>query len=98
MRVVLMGLLLLAGCARVDDKTLALLPPEKAQQLRVWSTNHSIVFDLRLHSLETCPFLSYLPAVMTLREQEWANWAWSFYGAKHAEEDHCTCDADIAGP
>jgi len=92
------GSVLLAGCAPVDNATLSLLPPDKAKELKTWSTNHAIVFDLRIHSMDTCPFLTYLPAATSLRGQEWADWAWKFYGAKHAEEDHCTCDADIARP
>ena len=100
----LAGLLLLAagawlpaGCGTVDKETLALLPPDKALQLKTWSTNHGIVFDLRIHSMETCPFLVYLPNT-ALRGQEWADFCWKFYGAKHAEQDNCTCDADLARP
>ena len=92
------GTLLQAGCAPVDNETLSLLPPDKAKELKTWSTNHSIVFDLRIHSMDTCPFLTYLPAATALRGQEWADWAWQFYGAKHAEEDHCACDVDITSP
>jgi len=91
------GTLLLAGCGRVDDETLSLLPPDRARELRTWSTNHSVVFNLRIHSMKTCPFLAYLPARSSLQGQEWADWAWEFYGAKHAEEDNCTCTADLAG-
>ena len=90
------GMFLQVGCARVDDETLALLPPDSAQELRTWSTNHAIVFDLRIHSMRTCPFLTYLPAT-ALRGQEWADWAWKFYGAKHSEEGRCTCATDLAG-
>lgn len=92
------GALFSGGCAAVDDKTLSYLPEYKAKELKVWSTNHSIVFDARFHSLETCPFLSYLPAASTLRGQQRADWAWKFYGAKHREEDHCNCDTLIAAP
>ncbi len=88
------GTFLLAGCGPVDKQTLDLLPPEKAMQLKTWSTNHSIVFDLRIHSMDTCPFLTYLPNT-ALRGQEWADFAWKFYGAKHTEEDNCTCDVDM---
>ena len=91
------GTLLLTGCAPVDQKTLDLLPPDKAMQLKTWSTNHSIVFDLRIHSMDTCPFLTYLPNT-ALQGQEWADFCWKFYGAKHREEDNCTCNADIARP
>ena len=91
------GTFLLAGCGPVDKQTLDLLPPEKAMQLKTWSTNHSIVFDLRIHSMDTCPFLTYLPNT-ALRGQEWAEFCWKFYGAKHREQDNCTCDADIARP
>ncbi len=92
------ALVLPAGCARVDDETLSLLPPDQSRQLRTWSTNHAIVFDLRLHSMETCPFLTYLPASASLHGQEWADWAWKFYGAKHREEGRCTCDEELAAP
>ncbi len=92
------GLFLPTGCTRVDDKTLSLLAPQQARELRTWSTNHAIVFDLRLHSMDTCPFLTYLPASMSLQGQDWADWAWKFYAAKHREEGRCTCDADLAGP
>ena len=91
------GTFLLAGCGPVEQQTLDLLPPDKAMQLKTWSTNHAIVFDLRIHSMDTCPFLTYLPNT-ALRGQEWADFCWKFYGAKHTEEDHCTCDADIARP
>ena len=91
------GAWLPAGCGTVDKETLALLPPDKAMQLRTWSTNHSIVFDLRIHSMETCPFLTYLPNT-SLKGQEWAEFAWKFYGAKHAEQDNCTCDVDMTRP
>jgi hypothetical protein len=90
------GTLLMGGCGPVDQKTLDLLPADKALQLKTWSTNHAIVFDLRIHSMDTCPFLTYLPNT-GLQGQEWADFCWKFYGAKHREEDHCTCDADIAG-
>lgn len=89
---------LLGGCAPVNSDTLALLPPERAQELKVWSTNHSVVFDARFHSMDTCPFLTYVPAASTLRGQEWAGFAWKFYGAKHREENNCTCSADLARP
>ena len=92
------ALILPTGCARVDDETLSLLPPDRARELRTWSTNHAIVFDLRIHSMETCPFLTYLPARTFMQGQDWADWAWKFYAAKHREEGHCTCDAELAAP
>lgn len=90
--------LCIAGCATVDEKTLSQLPPERAKQLKVWSTNHSVVFDLRIHSIDTCPFLAYLPAAVSLHGQEWAEFAYNFYSHKHIEEDHCTCDAELGSP
>lgn len=92
----IVGSAVMTGCGPVKQETLDLLPADQATQLKVWSTNHAIVFDLRLHSMDTCPFLTYLPNAMALQGQDWAQFAWKFYGAKHREEDNCMCDAEIA--
>jgi len=93
----LAGAMTLGGCAQVDEKTISLLPADQGAQLRIWSKNHSVVFDPRLHSMETCPFLTYAPAAAFLQGEDWAEFAWKFYGAKHREEGNCTCDAELAG-
>ena len=90
-----LGGMLLGGCAQVDEKTISLLPPDQGAQLRVWSKNHSVVFDPRLHSMDTCPFLTYLPAATFLRGEDWAKFAWKFYGAKHREEGNCLCNSEL---
>lgn len=94
---VLAGVMALGGCRPIDENTISLLPPDQGQQLQVWSTNHSVVFDPRFHSMDTCPFLTYMPAASFLQGEDWANFAWKYYAAKHREEGNCTCDADLAG-
>lgn len=101
--IVLMMLFLLAGCSAVTPAVLANLPTDQARQLQVYSTQHANPFDLRLHSLETCPFLAYLPNV-TFRSHttvSYAQWCLRYYTAKHDEEStlfwrHCTCVAQLA--
>jgi hypothetical protein len=67
----------------------------RARELSTWSTHHSSIFGLRLHSLRTCPFLAYIPAYAALHENlaKWAAWLHKFYGYKHKEEARCRCDA-----
>ena len=79
----------------VDSKVLAALDPVCARELSAWSTRHSSIFGLRLHSIHTCPFLAYIPAYMLLHKNlaKWAPWLHKFYSHKHKEERHCRCDA-----
>jgi len=60
----------------------------RAAELRVWSSQHASLFDLRIHSIHTCPYLAYFPAYLRLRKdpKKWARWLHRFYGAKHREE------------
>jgi len=78
----------------INSKVIAALSDKSAAELRVWSTNHGNIFDLRLHSLHTCPFLAYMPAYFRLRKNagKWAAWLHEFYQYKHREEDDCNCD------
>ena len=79
----------------VDSQVLAGLDPLRAKELSVWSTRHSSIFGLRLHSIHTCPFLAYMPAYMMLHRNlaKWAPRLHEFYGHKHKEEGHCLCDS-----
>ena len=83
----------------VKPKVLAALEPPVRRELEVWSRNHARIFDLRLHSMKTCPFLAYWPARIFLRKHtaRWAAWLHKFYRHKHEEEGRCNCDAELAG-
>ena len=37
------------------------LDAQQAKELRVWADQHDNVWDARVHSLKTCPFLSWTP-------------------------------------
>jgi hypothetical protein len=82
----------------VRAKVLAALDSKRAAELRVWSEQHANLFDMRIHSIRTYPFLAYPPAYCRLRKDamKWAEWLHGFYGAKHREERwwgrKCTCD------
>jgi hypothetical protein len=99
------ALLLLSavGCgAPVSREVLQQLPAAQARELEVYSTQHAFVFDPRLHSLDTCPFLSYLPneAFMDHTSKEYAVWVHHFFSKKHEEEQdlwHCTCIQVLSG-
>jgi hypothetical protein len=98
------ALLLLSavGCqSPVPREVLQQLPAAQARQLEVYSTNHAYVFDPRLHSLDTCPFLTYLPnqAFMDHSSKEYAVWLHHFFCKKHEEEVdlwRCKCDQELA--
>lgn len=87
----------------VRARVLAALDAKRAAELSVWSRQHANLFDLRLHSIRTCPFLAYPPAYLLLRKdtKRWALWLHAFYGAKHREERwwgrKCTCDEELSG-
>ena len=83
----------------VRRKVLAALSPDRRRELAVWSRNHARIFDLRFHSIRTCPYLAYFPAYVFLRGNtaRWAAWLHTFYGNKHREEGHCSCVAELAG-
>jgi len=83
----------------VSSKILAALDTTKSNELRIWQHNHSNLFDLRLHSLRTCPFLAYIPAYIQKRKDtgKWAKWLHEFYGYKHKEENNCKCDQLLEG-
>jgi hypothetical protein len=88
----------------VRAKVLAALDGKRAAELQVWSRQHANLFDLRLHSIRTCPFLAYPPAYLMLRKdtKKWAQWLHGFYGAKHREARwwgcKCTCDQELSQP
>jgi hypothetical protein len=104
--VVLGSVLLLfaaVGCGPVSRDVLDRLPKAQAHELEVYSTQHAVVFDPRIHSLETCPFLSYLPQVTFSdhNSPEYAQWLYQFYSKKHEEEAdlwHCTCNQELRAP
>ncbi len=79
----------------VDKKVLAALDPARARELAVYSAGHPGIFNVRLHSIRTCPYLAYMPAYAALRKDpaRWAPWLHRFYRHKHKEEGHCRCDA-----
>jgi hypothetical protein len=83
----------------VRRRVFAALSPDRQRELAVWSRNHARIFDLRYHSIRTCPYLAYSPAYVFLRGNapEWAAWLHRFYRHKHEEEGHCTCVAELAG-
>jgi hypothetical protein len=82
----------------VREKVIAALDSRRASELRVWSEQHAKLFDMRIHSIHTCPILTYPFAYCRLRKEtkRWAEWLHGFYGAKHREERRCgrkcTCD------
>ena len=81
----------------VNETVLAALPQQEAKALAVYSDHHANIFDLRLHSLTTCPFLAYAPAYLMLSGSPdlWADFLYRFYKAKHSETNRCTCDEEI---
>jgi hypothetical protein len=86
----------------VTSDVLRVLDPVRAHHLATWSKNHANIFDLRLHSINSCPFLSYIPAYLTKRQDvgEWANWLYGFFGIKHQEERKLPwrkCDCEKQG-
>jgi hypothetical protein len=90
------------GCGPVSRDVLQRLPADQARELEVYSTHHAVVFDPRIHSVDTCPFLSYLPNVtfMDHNSKEYADWLYHFYSMKHEEEQdlwHCTCNQELSG-
>ena len=112
---ILVGLVVLSGCSSVGGGTFfepvtpsvtGVLDANQGHELSVWSKNHATIFDFRLHSLETCPFLSYTPGYLVLGNSDlkrWAEFLYKFYGRKHLEERdswmaifssgyHCKCD------
>ena len=82
----------------VTPEVLAALPPDKRRELAVWSRNHARIFDVRLHTIRTCPYLAYTPAYVFLRGNpaRWAAWLRRFYRRKHKEEGRCNCAAQLA--
>jgi hypothetical protein len=93
---VMLLLLTAVGCQAVPREVCQKLPPAQARQLEVYSTNHAVAFDPRLHSIDTCPFFAYLPNEMFLdhNSKEYAEWAYRYYSKKHEEEEwlwQCKC-------
>ena len=81
----------------MTNKVIGHLSDVDAMRLRVWSDAHANLFDWRLHSMKTCPFLAYIPHYLTADRgsAEWALWLFEFYKAKHAEEGNCKCATKI---
>ena len=115
MRAIAIGLILLAtfcGCSHdagsylrpVDPVALSQLTPEQDRELAVYSKNHANLYDLRIHSIETCPILTYPPHYFLLHDKPgYGKWLLDFYHEKHNEEvalpwRHCTCEAELAAP
>jgi len=96
-------LFVVAGCNPGIQEAEKQLPEPQARELQVYSTQHATVFDLRIHSMDTCPFLTYGPHVAFSRHDtpEYASWLHDFYMHKHLEEKdlrHCTCDEELSRP
>jgi hypothetical protein len=97
-------LLSAVGCqAPISRDVLQQLPESQARELEVYSKNHAVIFDLRIHSLDTCPFLSYMPneTFMDHKSKEYAIWLHHFFTKKHEEEQdwyHCKCVEELAAP
>jgi len=81
----------------VTSSVLGALDSTRAKELYVWSKNHLNIFDLRIHSIFSCPFLAYMPNYFLNKDNKtkWANWLYGFYKTKHQEENHCTCSKEI---
>jgi len=93
----------MGGCQAVPQDVVQLLPEAQGRELAVYSKNHAVLFDLRIHSMDTCPFLTYLPNSMSMNHdsKEWAAWLLQFYRAKHQEEHglyNCTCEQELRAP
>ena len=92
------------GCAPpVPQSVLQQLPAAQARELQVYSTQHAYVFDPRLHSMNTCPFLTYLPTVASPRQDtpEFAARLHRFFTHKHEEERffyRCKCEEKLLAP
>ena len=81
--------MVLSSCSSsVTPEVLSTMSIDKQEQLRVWSTNHANVFDFRIHSMHTCPFLTYIPNCMALQNdnKKLGEFLYEFYHYKHIEE------------
>ena len=108
----LIGMLTCGGCSHepgsylrpVDAVALSQLTPAEDRELAVYSKNHANLYDLRIHSIETCPILTYPPHYFLLHDKPgYGRWLLDFYREKHNEEcnlpwRHCTCEAELAQP
>ena len=77
------------------------LPDAEARELLVWHDNHDNVWDMRVHSLDTCPILTYSPAYKRhedgdMTDAKWAKFLHGFFEEKHDEEGDCDCDEELA--
>ena len=73
------------------------LSPKEAKELRIWADEHDNVWDARVHSLDTCPFLTWTPNATKWRsgamtDAEWGEFLHDFFRHKHKEEKDCDCD------
>ena len=88
---------LIAGCASFDHPAtadvLGRLPQREAVQVEVWSHEHPVIWTLRIHRPDSCPWF-YAADWLTHSHENpwWADRIYRFYKAKHEEEDHCSCD------
>jgi len=101
--IVVLSLLVASGCQAVTPDILQRLPEQQARELSVYSSQHANLFDLRIHSMDTCPFLTYMPHAMFSNHDtvEYATWLHDFYMHKHEEEQSiwgCTCDQQLSNP
>jgi len=78
----------------------ALLPPQQAEELRVWGKAHRNMWNGDVHSGKTCPIFVYTPAFYRhaagqMSDLEWAEFLHKTYKYKHREEGHCDCDEQL---
>ncbi|HUT34155.1 MAG TPA: hypothetical protein VNE39_11785 [Planctomycetota bacterium] len=77
------------------------LDAQQAKELRVWADQHDNVWDARVHSLKTCPFLSWTPNAAKWRagamsDAKWGEFLHDFFKEKHKEEGDCKCKELLA--
>lgn len=96
-------LLAMAGCqstAFVTPQVSQHLTAEQNRQLSVWAANHDVIFDPRLHSVDSCPFGFAITASASDRNsREWAEYLYGYLQAKHNEEKllwRCDCEERLA--
>ena len=81
----------------------ATLDAQAARELRVWYDQHDNVWDARVHSLDTCPFLAWTPNAKAWRggemtDEKWGEFLHDFFKAKHKEEGDCKCKKMLEEP
>jgi hypothetical protein len=103
-----------AGCQGLPWVPIGFAPNPTKSDIQVWSTflpepaeaaeliirhgQHKNVYDGRVHTGDTCPFLIYSPKYNNwkagaLGDADWGEFLLHFFRAKHKEEKGCKCDA-----